>query len=89
MLTPEDHTVARAAHVKRWRVSYDDRPTNGMALRRLCYWYFDEGLMSVGSSYEVLLSRRVHVEKNLPGHILTLRDRTTFTPKELTYWPAQ
>ena len=48
MLTPDGHTVVQAAHVKPWRVSYDDRPTNGMALCRLCQWYFDEGLMTTG-----------------------------------------
>ena len=31
-----------------WSESRDDRPTNGLALCRLCHWSFDEGLMSVG-----------------------------------------
>jgi hypothetical protein len=34
----------------------------------------------VGKDYEVLVSKRVQVEKNLPGHILTLSDRSIFTP---------
>ncbi|MFO7614928.1 MAG: hypothetical protein R6W71_09845 [Bacteroidales bacterium] len=45
--------------------------------------------MSVGVKYEVLVSRRVQTEQNLPGHILTLRDRPIFTPNEDQYWPAQ
>jgi putative restriction endonuclease len=48
MLTPEGHTVVEAAHVIPWNQSHDDKPTNGMALCRLCHWSFDEGLMSVG-----------------------------------------
>lgn len=89
MLTPEGHTVVEAAHIKPWIEGYDDRPTNGLALCRLCHWSFDEGLMSVGVKYEVLVSKRVQVEQNLPGHILTLRDRTIFTPSENQYWPSQ
>jgi len=89
MLTPEGHTVVEAAHIKPWSEGHDDKPTNGLALCRLCHWSFDEGLMSVGHTYEVLMSRRVQVEQNLPGHILTLRDRHIFTPNEDQYWPAQ
>ena len=89
MLTPEGHTVVDAAHIKPWSESHDDMPTNGMALCRLCHWSFDEGLMSVGKKYEVLVSKRVLVEQNLPGHILTLRDRSIFTPEEDKFWPSQ
>jgi putative restriction endonuclease len=89
MLTPEGHTIVDAAHVKPWKNSFDDRPTNGMALCKLCHWSFDKGLMSVGKEYEVLVSKRVSVEKNYPGHILTLTDRPIFTPDENKFWPAQ
>jgi putative restriction endonuclease len=89
MLTPDGHTVVEAAHIKPWSEGHDDRPTNGLALCRLCHWSFDEGLMSVGGKFEVLVSKRVQVEQNLPGHILTLRDRHIFTPNENQYWPAQ
>lgn len=89
MLTPEGHTVVEASHIIPWNKSHDDRPANGLALCRLCHWSFDEGLMSVGKEYEVLVSRRVQTEQNLPGHILTLRDRSIFTPEEENFWPAQ
>ena len=89
MLTPDGHTVVEAAHIKPWSEGRDDRPTNGLALCCLCHWSFDEGLMSVGVKYEVLVSKRVQIEQNLPGHVLTLRDRQIFTPSENQYWPAQ
>jgi len=89
MLTPEGHTVVEAAHIVPWRESHDDRPTNGMSLCRLCHWSFDEGLMSVGKAYEVLVSKRVQFENNIPAHILPLADRQIFTPEEDTFWPAQ
>ena len=89
MLTPEGHTIVDAAHVKPWSESFDDRPTNGMALCKLCHWSFDKGLMSVGKEYEVLVSKRVSIEQNYPGHILTLTDRNIFKPDEPKFWPAQ
>ncbi|HAY39768.1 MAG TPA: HNH endonuclease [Desulfobacteraceae bacterium] len=89
MLTPEGHTIVDAAHVKPWKESFDDRPTNGMALCKLCHWSFDKGLMSVGKKYEVMVSKSVLVEQNYLGHILTLTDRPIFTPEQETFWPAQ
>jgi len=89
MLTPEGHTVVEAAHIKPWSESHDDRPTNGMSLCRLCHWSFDEGLMSVGSDYEVLVSKRVATENNYPGHIFTLSDRVIFKPEGQACWPGQ
>ena len=89
MLTPEGHTVVEAAHVVPWCESHDDTPTNGMALCRLCHWSFDEGLMSVGKKYEVMVSKRVRLDQNMPGHILTLTDRLIFKPDQETFWPGQ
>jgi len=89
MLTPEGHTIVDAAHIKPWKNSFDDRPTNGMALCKLCHWSFDKGLMSVSKEYQVLVSKRVMVEQNFPGHILTLTDRPIFTPEKENFRPAQ
>jgi len=89
MLTPEGHTIVDAAHIKPWKDGFDDRPTNGMALCKLCHWSFDKGLMSVGKEYQVLVSKRVMVERNFPGHILTLTDRPIFTPEKESFRPAQ
>jgi len=88
MITPEGHTIVEAAHIKPWHKSYDDRPTNGLALCRLCHWSFDEGLMSVSSNYKVLVSKRVGTDRNYPGHITTLADRLIFRPEDEVYWPA-
>jgi len=89
ILTPEGHTVVEAAHIRPWSDSHDDRPTNGMGLCRLCHWSFDEGLMGVGREYEVLVSKHVKVDRNFPGHILTLSDRNIFCPDDEAFWPDQ
>lgn len=87
MLTPDGHTLVDAAHIVPWSESKDDKPTNGLALCRLCHWSFDEGLMAVGENYEVKISPQVTREPNFPGHILTLSDRPIFRPQDSTYWP--
>lgn len=89
ILTPENHTIVDAAHIVPWSESHDDHPTNGFALCKLCHWSFDEGLMAVGSEYQVVVSRTVKQDPNLPGHILTLSDRPIFRPPESKHWPAQ
>jgi putative restriction endonuclease len=89
MLTPEGHTVVEASHIVPWSENHDDRPTNGLCLCRLCHWSFDEGLMSVGKKYEVLVSKRVRIDQNIPGHVLTLQDRPIFKPDQEFYWPEQ
>ena len=88
-LTSENHTIVDAAHIIPWSVSCDDRPTNRMALCKLCHWSFDEGLMAVNSKYQVMISQAVKKDPNLPGHILTLSDRPIFRPSKKIYWPVQ
>lgn len=89
MITPDGYTAVDAAHIVPWSERRDDRPTNGMALCKLCHWSFDRGLMSVGKDYEVLISGSVRTEKNILGHTLTLIDRPIFKPKKEKFWPTQ
>ncbi len=89
ILTPEGHTIVEAAHIKPWSESRDDRPTNGLSLCRLCHWSFDEGLMGVGKEYEVLVSKRVRTDQNMPGHMLAFAGRAIVRPDDQPFWPAQ
>ena len=89
MITPEGHTIVEAAHIKPWALSRDDLPSNGLALCRLCHWSFDEGLMSVGKGYEVLVSKQAKKDPNILGPIMTFADRPIFRPSEQLYWPSQ
>jgi putative restriction endonuclease len=89
MITPDGHTIVEAAHIKPWALSRDDLPSNGLALCRLCHWSFDEGLMSVGKDYEVLVSKQAKNDPNIPGPIMTFADRPIFRPTEELYWPSQ
>ncbi|MCI5150856.1 MAG: hypothetical protein D3916_15985 [Candidatus Electrothrix sp. MAN1_4] len=87
MLTPEGHTIVEAAHIIPWSTSQNDQPQNGMALCRLCHWFFDEGLMSVGKHYEVMVSPVVRQGGNYPGHIETMTGRGILKPEKKVFWP--
>lgn len=89
MITPDGHTVVEAAHIVPWSESFDDRPTNGLCLCRLCHWSFDEGLMGVGVGYEVLVSRKVRSERNFLGHIQSLIGREIIKPADGVHNPSQ
>jgi len=89
ILTPDAHTVVDAAHIIPWSISHNDVPRNGMALCRLCHWTFDEGLVGVSSRYEVITSPQLAIERNVPGHLLTLSGRGILGPAERYLLPDQ
>jgi putative restriction endonuclease len=85
--TFEGHTAVEAAHIVPWSETRDDRPTNGLALCRTCHWTFDERLLSVSRSYEIIASRHLNVLNNLPGYLMSLEGRTIFLPSKESYRP--
>jgi putative restriction endonuclease len=87
VLTLDGHTVVDAAHIVPWSVGHDDRLANGMALCRTCHWAFDEGLLRVSLTYEILASGQLRVVHNLPGYLISLEGRGILRPTEDAYWP--
>ena len=85
--TLDGHTVVDAAHIVPWSVGHDDRPANGMALCRTCHWTFDEGLLRVSPTYDILASIQLRVVSNLPGYLTNLEGRSIIRPAEAVYWP--
>lgn len=85
--TLDGRTSVTAAYIVSWSVSYDDRPANGMALCRTCHWVFDEGLLSVSLTYEILASRQLSIADNLPGYLLGLERNSMVRPEQRAYWP--
>ena len=85
--TLDGHTVVDAAHIVPWSMSHDDRPANGMALCRTCHWTFDEGLLRVSATYEIVASAQLRVFSNLPGYLTDLEGRAIIRPVQEAYWP--
>lgn len=89
IVTPDGHTVVDAAHIVPWSTSQNDDVRNGMALCKLCHWAFDEGLMGVSENYDVITSRKISANPNVPGFLLTLSGRAIIPPTDRGLWPAQ
>lgn len=85
--TFDGHTAVAAAHIIPWSETRDDRPTNGIALCRMCHWTFDEGLLGVSQKYEVVASRQLGSPNNLPGYLTNLEGRTIVGPDKEAFWP--
>jgi len=88
VMTADGHTAVDAAHIIPWRVSYNDVPSNGLALCRLCHWAFDEGLISISQSYILLMSPQLSSIDNIPGHLATVVNRRMIGPEEQSLWPG-
>lgn len=89
IITSEGHTAVDAAHIKPWSLSYIDDIRNGMALCKLCHWAFDRGVIGVSKSYQVIASRQIGTEPNLPGGLHMLAGRNLLTPEDRELWPSQ
>lgn len=89
IITPEGHTVVDAAHIVPWCVNRNDDIRNGMALFKLCHWAFDEGMMGVSDTNNVITSRQIGADPNVPGFLLTLSGRGIIPPADRDLWPEQ
>lgn len=89
IITAEGHTVVDAAHIIPWSRSHNDDLRNGMALCKICHWAFDEGMMGVSEDYDVITSRQIAANPNVPGFLLTLTGRSIIPPPDRDLWPAQ
>jgi putative restriction endonuclease len=89
IITPEGHTVVDAGHIIPWSTSRNDDIRNGLALCKLCHWNFDEGMLGVSDNYNVIVSRKIAANPNVPGFLVTLADRGIILPQDSDLWPAK
>jgi len=89
IITSEGHTAVDAAHIKPWSLSHNDDIRNGMALCKTCHWAFDKGMVGISRDYNVITSRQIGTNTNVPGVLQTLAGRGILPPKEKELWPSQ
>lgn len=89
IISPDSRTAVDAAHIMDWAISRDDRPTNGLALCKLCHWTFDSGLVGFDDDYRVIVSRSISRDGNLPGHIQQFAQRPMIMPSSERYYPGK
>lgn len=87
VITADGATAVEAAHIKPWRESRNDHPTNGLALCKLCHWCFDEGVLGIDQHRAILISRQLEAFANVPAHLATLRQRPIIGPENPTLAP--
>jgi putative restriction endonuclease len=46
-------------------------------------------MMGVSDNYEVITSRQIAADSNVPGFLMTLTGRGIIRPQEREIWPAQ
>jgi putative restriction endonuclease len=78
--TADGSTAVEAAHIKPWSKSWNDHPTNGLALCKLCHWCFDEGMLGIDQRRAILISRQLEISPNVPAHLATLQQRPIIGP---------
>ena len=85
--------MIEAAHIKPFRLTKDNHPTNGLALTPDAHWAFDEGLWSIsyaGSSkeYRVRVANHSFVESGPGGKWLSaMHDRPLVFAQQTTLRP--
>ncbi|MEZ4662774.1 MAG: HNH endonuclease [Caldilineaceae bacterium] len=87
LVTVDGHTAVGAAHIIPRYVSYNDNPTNGIALCKLCHWTFDKGLLSVSGQYRIMVSPQIHHDQNIPKHVIYLDKKAILIPQDKALWP--
>jgi len=87
VVTVEGHVAVEAAHIHPWSEAHDDRPTNGLALCRLCHWNFDEGLLGADRQRIILVSPQLSGGLNIPGHLAQLAQRPLIGPPNSAFSP--
>lgn len=89
IITPEGRTAVAAAHIVPWGFSHNDDPRNGMALCGLHHWTFDQGILSVSTSYQIKISPIVSTDDDTAKPFLGLADREIICPSDVTLYPAK
>ncbi len=89
IITPEGHTAVDAAHIVPWSKSQNDDVRNGMALCKLCHWAFDRGMVGVSKDSNVIVSRQIGNDTNMPCILQTLAGRAILPPGENDLRPEQ
>ncbi len=79
----------KTGRVKSPKNKFDFWRLDPIGCYKLCHWAFDEGVMGVSENYNVITSRQIAANPNVPGFLLTLNGRSIIPPLDHDLWPAQ
>lgn len=81
-------TMVDACHIEQFAKTFNNHPTNGIALCPNLHRAFDRGIVSVNDNYEITLSKsfKENVESDYSFH--KLAGKSIILPKESKYYPS-
>ena len=89
ILTLDGKSVTEAAHIVPFNETSNDDVRNGISLCKLHHWAFDEYLISIGESYNIVVSSQMTERGPSGWKLSTLSGKTIFLPEREELYPAQ
>ncbi|RZK57196.1 MAG: restriction endonuclease [Pedobacter sp.] len=84
-----NYNFVDACHIIPFAVSFNDSPTNGIALCPNIHRAFDRGLLSIDEDYQILVSEHLTEDKRHPYALTQLKGRKILLPQHQNHYPAQ
>lgn len=81
-------TMVDACHIEQFAKTFNNHPTNGIALCPNLHRAFDRGAISVNDNYEIIFSKsfKENIESDYSFH--KLEGKLIILPKESTFYPS-
>ena len=89
ILTMDGESATDAAHIIPFRISKNDDVRNGISLCKLHHWVFDKGLISLSTTYQVLVSPLMSNRRPTEWMLTELQDKSILLPERNQLYPAQ
>jgi putative restriction endonuclease len=87
IIGPDGSTPIDAAHLIPWRESYDDSPTNGVALCKLHHWALDASLVSPTLDLKWIVSTWLDRRRNSERELTRFHRSSILLPREHEHYP--
>ena len=89
IVTMDGESATDAAHIIPFRISKNDDVRNGISLCKLHHWSFDKGLISLSTTYQVLVSPLMSNWRPTEWRLTELQDKSILLPERDQLYPAQ
>ena len=89
IVTMDGESATDAAHIIPFRISKNDDVRNGISLCKLHHWSFDKGLISLSTTYQVLVSPLMSDQRPTEWMLTELQDKSILLPERIQLYPAQ
>ena len=89
IVTMDGESATEAAHIIPFHISQSNDVRNGVSLCKLHHWAFDTGLISLNTTYRVVVSRLIVEQGPMEWRLTKLRGKSILLPEHDQLYPAQ